>query len=136
MTEKRLYEVINPSDPITFRARPEMAALVSARLGESLLFVKDIETGEDPKIDNLQEFYESIWKDADLIAEYAEAYRSFLIGRPSDRKIFEEAVKRMTPEDAAEFTLTYHDQQRSSLNDICRSVWQTAERIAATEPEP
>lgn len=135
MSEKRLYEVINPSDAITFRASVVEAACIADRLRPAWYFVKDVETGEEPKVDNLQADYDAIWKDAEKLASYADAYRSFLVGTRSERELFEEAVSRMTPEEALAYRDKYHDRRRTSMNDICRQVWTQADKIADYEPE-
>jgi hypothetical protein len=121
MTEKRLYEVINPSDMITFRAAVTEAACIANRLGAAWYFVKDMETGNEPEVADLQSEYDAIWKDADKLASYAEAYRSFLVGSRSD--------------EALAYRAKYHDRQRSSMNDICAQAWETAEKIAVYTPE-
>ncbi|MCW0014863.1 hypothetical protein [Rhizobium sp. BT-226] len=135
MTEKRLYEVVNPSDAITFRATVVEAACIADRLRPAWYFVKDVQTGEEPKIDNLEEVYEAIWKSADKLASYAEAYRSFMVGSRSERELLEEAVSRMTEDEAKAYRAQWHDKRRTSMNDICRQVWETAEKIASYEAE-
>ncbi|NNU66578.1 hypothetical protein G9X67_14995 [Rhizobium sp. WYCCWR 11152] len=135
MTEKRLYEVVNPSDVITFRATVVEAACIGDRLRPAWYFVKDVQTGDEPKIDNLEEEYEAIWKSADKLASYAEAYRSFMVGSRSERELLEEAVSRMTQDEAKAYRAQWHDKRRTSMNDICRQVWETAEKIASYEAE-
>lgn len=135
MSEKRLYEVINPSDKITFRATVVEASCIADRLRSAWYFVKDVETGVGPEIENLQAEYDAIWKDAGKLSSYADAYRSFMVGSLSERKLLEEAVSYMTAEEAASYRLTWHDKRRTSMNDICRQVWETAEKIAAYQPE-
>lgn len=135
MTEKRLYEVINPSDKITFRATVVEAACIAARLRQAWYFVKDIETGVEPEIEDLEAEYDAIWKDAGKLSSYADAYRSFMVGSVNERELLEEAVSRMTAEEAIGYRARWHDKRRTSMNDICRQVWETAEKIAAYQPE-
>lgn len=135
MSEKRLYEVINPSDKITFRATVVEAACIADRLRPSWYFVKDIETGVEPEIENLQAEYDAIWKDAGKLLSYADAYRSFMVGSVEERELLEDAVSRMTDEEATAYRLKCHNKRRTSMNDICRNVWEAAAEIAAYQPE-
>lgn len=135
MTEKRLYEVVNPSDAITFRATIIEAACIADRLRPAWYFVKDAETGQEPKVDDLEADYEAIWKDADKLASYAEAYRSFMVGSRVERELVEEAVARMSADEAKAYRSKWHQKRRTSMNDICRMVWETADEIATYEPE-
>lgn len=134
MSEKRLYELINPSDAITFRATAIEAACIANRMGGAY-FVKDKLTGEAPIVPDLAAEYEAIWRDAGKIASYADAYRSFLVGTAFERELFEAAVARMDPAEAAEFKGSYHDKRCTSMNDICQQAWDGAEKIAAYAPE-
>lgn len=135
MTEKRLYEVINPSDKITFRATLVEAACIADRLRPAWYFVKDVQTDEEPKVDDLETEYDAIWKSAEKLASYADAYRSFMVGSISERELLEEAVSRMSDDEAKAYRAQWHDKRRTSMNDICRQVWGTAEKIAAYTPE-
>ncbi|MCS0501574.1 hypothetical protein [Ancylobacter mangrovi] len=135
MSERRLYELINPSDAITFRATVEEAAFIAARMLQGPYFVKDAETGEEPKIDDLGSRYDALWSDAERLASYALAYRSFLVGNPSDRRLFEAAIERMPPDAADEYRREWHAARCTSFNDICAACWETAEKIAAYRPE-
>ncbi|MHC1549440.1 hypothetical protein [Phyllobacterium sp. K27] len=135
MSEKRLYEVVNPSDPITFRATLVEAACIADRLRPAWYFVKDAETGEEPNVEGLEAEYDAIWKSAEKLASYADAYRSFLVGSRSERELLEEAVSRMSDAEAKAYRAQWHDKRRTSMNDICQQVWETAEKISAFEPE-
>jgi hypothetical protein len=133
--KKPLWRVINPSDEITFRASEEEAAFIADRLAPSLMFVESTETGKPPSIPDLLASYEALWKDADRIASYAEAYRSFTVGTVSERDLLERAMAVLPAEEAKALRLEWHDKRRTSLNDICRVVWDKAEKIAAYAPE-
>jgi hypothetical protein len=134
----RVYEVINPSDAITFRATPEEAAVIAIRLYESLIFVKDVETGKDPSEgfspEHLARLHKEVLGDA-MRPGYAAAWRSFLVGAPHDRGLFEHAIEKLAPNDATEFAALWHDQKRTSLNDICKHAWDNAARIDAWNPD-
>jgi hypothetical protein len=135
MSEKRLYTLVNPSDAITFRATLVEAAIIADRMLDAPYFVKDAETGETPKVDDLPAEYDAIWFDAEKIASYSAAYASFLVGTRSERELFEEAVCRMTPDEATAYRDKYHDRRRTSMNDICKSCWDAARKIAIYPPE-
>jgi hypothetical protein len=135
MSEKRLYEVVNPSDAITFRATLVEAACIADRLSPGWMFVKDAETGEAPNVDNLEAEYDAIWKDAAKLASYAEAYRSFMVGSLTERELVDAAVALMDEVQARSYRARWHDKRRTSMNDLCRQCWETAEKIAAYEPE-
>jgi hypothetical protein len=133
---KHLFELINPSDRITFRATLIEAACIADEVAPNLYFVKDSEGG-DPRraVDDLQAQYDAIWRDAGKIASYAAALDSFLVGSPGERELFEEAVRRMTPEEAAAYRASYHDKRCTSLNDICQWFWEAGVRVAAATPD-
>lgn len=136
MTDRRIYELVNPSDAITFRATPIEAAFIADRMRAGPYFVKDAETGESPsQPENIQCFYDALWCDAAQIQSYAEAYASFLVGSPRDRRLFDEIVAGMSAEQRKARRDKWHDERCTSLNDICRQCWEAAERIAATAPE-
>jgi len=132
----RLYELINPSDQITFRASPLHAAIIADLMSSSLYFVKDVETGKAPADpDDIQSAYNAIWQDADALKAYSDAYASFLVGSARDRALFEEIVAGMTPEERKARRDQWHDERCSSMNDICRQCWEAAAKIAAYKPE-
>ena len=133
--EKRLYELVNLSDAITFRATVGEAACIADRMRAGLYFVKDVETGKDPAIDDLQAFYDAIWSDRDRLNSYADAYDSFLVGSVSERLLFEDVVATMTSDERLAYREKYHDRRRTSMNDICGQVWANAPKIRAYEPE-
>lgn len=135
MVEKRLYELVNPSDAITFRATIIEAAIIADRMLDAMYFVKDADTGEQPRVADLKADYDAIWADADKIASYSAAYASFLVGTRSERELFEDAISRMTDDEAASYRKKYHDRRCTSFNDICEACWEVAGKIALCKPE-
>jgi hypothetical protein len=133
--EKRLYELINPSDNITFRATVGEAACIADRMRSGMYFVRDVETGTAPEIEDMQAYYDAIWTDAARLASYADAYDSFLVGSLSERQLFEDATARMSPAEREIYRTEYHDRRRTSMNDICRQVWACVLPIRSYEPE-
>lgn len=132
MGEKKIYEIINPSDQITVRATPEEASVLGVILGASFYFLKDAETNEDaPKVsdDEWKELREAIYADAERRKSYADVFRSALIGSMTDRLLFEDAVAKMTPADAKAYLDKWQDMRRSSMNDICKRLRDAADGI-------
>lgn len=128
MVDRKLYELVNPSDYITFKATPLIAAIIGTRIVG--YFVKDIETGAAPdRPDDLMDQYEALWRDGAAKASYADAWASFLIGSPEKRRLFEEAISRMPEGEVEAFKADYHDRNRTSINDICRRCWEVADKV-------
>jgi hypothetical protein len=137
MTALRLYELINPSDKITFRATPTDAAVIAEIVAMSMLFVKDIETGDTPTIPDVWSERAVIWASAERIAAYADAFDSFLIGSPRKRAMFERAAPEGEERKAFELRRAdYHTRACTSLNDICTRFWRIAAEIRAEHPAP
>jgi hypothetical protein len=132
---KHLYEVINPSDQITFRATLVEAACIADRLLPALYFVKNVETGKSPEVNDLQSEYDAIWKSAEKLASYAAAYRSFMVGSVNERELVERAISTMQPNEAKSYLVAWNNKRRTSWSDLCGEVWATAEKIAAYQPE-
>lgn len=133
----RIYELINPSDQITFRATPLEAAFIADRMLSALYFVRDVEADKQVEApEGMAAAYGAMWKAADQIASYARAFDSFLIGSPHNRDLFEEITAGMTAAERQARRAKWHEERRSSMNDICRKCWEAGERIAATKPDP
>lgn len=135
MSEKQLWSLINPSDTITFRATLTEAAFIAARMAPNFLFVEHAHTGAKPEIENLKDAYDALWRDAGQIASYAEAFSSFLVGRPDLREEFERRIADLPIEEQRAERAAHNDRHRTSMNDICAACWATGERIAATAPD-
>lgn len=130
--EKKVWTVINPSDPITFVATDHEAALIAERLLPGLYFVEHAETKEEPVVDDLRAWYDKLWFSKEAIVSLADAYESFLVG---DRAEFEEKVKGAGPEKRAILAAEWHNEHCSSINDICEKFWEAGAKIRATEPD-
>lgn len=124
-----IFEISNPSDPYTLKTdRWDLACLAALCLGSGR-YGLDEHSGERKMPIFLlggseewvkQEFGVSM---DDFFAErvghdLADVLDSVMIGSPQDRESTEDAVSRMSPEDAAEWLKTRHDRKRSSMNDI------------------
>lgn len=128
----QVWELINPSDAITFRATPEIAALIASAMLSALYFVRSV-TGEDPPA--LPERSETELAEASFRAAYADAWASFAVVRPSRRAAYDAEMAAI--DDAAArrtFRADWHARARTSTNDICAECWEFAERIRARQP--
>ena len=136
--DKKLWELINPSDKITFRATDVEAAIIEVRMREGPYFVKEYGTDNKPpelsEID-LRKAYDAIWKDRASISSHAAAFDSFLVGDKADREAFEKNVSFMSGQQVNNYRASYHGRKCTSLNDICQACWTVALKIAAFEPE-
>lgn len=141
-----LYEIVNPSDDYTLEADdPKIAGLAVFYLGRGQLALND-ENGEPVLplmlfglgIDEwFKENFDIDIKEgeegaaiAKVIEENLEAMADILdtviIGRMSERKAFRAVIEGL-PEDQREAARErFHDEKRSSLNDIGRHAWEVA----------
>jgi len=124
-----IYDLVNPSDPITFRAEPAIAPVVAYVLARSMLFVRNAEDQSDvrPLVD--REFarrHDELYSTAETLRELAAVYDSFLIGSGLARVSFELAVVKMPPADAIEYRRQWNDRRRTSINDFCQQAWDAA----------
>ena len=126
MSELRVWEIINPSDKVTVRATIEDAAVFGAMLQRSWLFLKPADGGEPyPDIDADKE-REVILSDPERLTRYITVFRSAIVGNRED---YEAAIAHMTPDAAAAFTKDWQDRKRSSMNDICGTLHEVANRM-------
>lgn len=130
--EKKLWELVNPSDPITFLATDHEAALIADRALAALYFVRNVETDAAPEVEDLRAWYDKLWFSKEQILSLADAYESFLVG---DRAEFEERVKGAGPEKRAILHREWHEEKGTSINDICAKFWEAGVKIRATEPD-
>lgn len=130
--EKKLWELINPSDPITFLATEHEAALIADRALAALYFVKNAETDAEPEVEDLRAWYDKLWFSKEQILSLADAYESFLVG---DRAEFERRIAGAGPEKRAVLHAEWHNEKCSSMNDICAKFWEAGRNIRATEPD-
>jgi hypothetical protein len=164
MTEPLLYAIVNPSDAYTMTASSDLVAAVATLLvGEGAYMLKPLNGAGIEDRQNLvpllifggdEAFHEWCGKQgiADLgqwaldhAEEVASALESVLIGSQSERVKMEKVLACISDEkERAKARATYHDERRSSLNDIGRVAQSLAKRIrsradkhkAAPEPRP
>lgn len=133
-----IYEIINPSDPYTMVADDfKVAAAAVLLLGRGKLGLSCEEDHKQHVPVMLFGGAEEWLKEHDLEdlggfieahrAEVAEALESVLIGSESDRKTFDKVIACISdPGDRQKARDTYHDQKRSSMNDIGGAAWEYA----------
>jgi hypothetical protein len=125
----KLYEISNPSDPYTIRAEFKIAAAAVLLLGQGKMGIHT-DSGEDEEMplfifggheewlkkqgmDPLDEFIKA------HLLEIADALDTVLIGSYRNRATFEKVIENIKdPEERQKARATYHDEKRSSLNDI------------------
>lgn len=129
-----LYELINPSEPYTFRARDILTAgIVACQLSNAFGARCCDGTSKDstPVLFGWSEWFDahgldSTWQEnpSNLDAA-AEAFESFLIGSPAVRADVE-SMLAMLPDAAArkKFIDDRQDRQRSSMNEIGASAYK------------
>lgn len=145
MAEKRIYEISNPSDPVTLETDNELVAAVAVLLlgegkmglhrddGETVLPIfllagpEDIdawakERGIEDGMQGLQGFVD------EHRLEMAEVFETALVGKPGDRRSIMAALKAGGG-DLKKALAAWNEEQRSSLNDICGVCFQYAERF-------
>lgn len=134
-----LYQLINPSDCVTFYAADQRVAIMAELLvtrgkgavqpahegGESVGFffmLPDMEEAIQKAIgQGMSAFLD------DHAEEVIEALKSFSVASPAERDIYDDAVRAITdPEQLAAFKERHDDRQRTSINQICQAAWQMA----------
>jgi len=143
MSEKCLYEVISPSDSVTFYApNDSIARMVVLLVGEGkygltkedgtqidcmLLFM------DDSQIDKKsQEWFGTSFGGvfdvflAQHIPEVIDALNSFATMTPKERFMYDEAMKQFDRDGQERYRQIIQDKVRTSLNDICGRSWGIA----------
>lgn len=134
-----IYEIINPSDKYTFRAKDDTVAFaVVLLLGEgkyACLRVGDGETiggmlafASKEVVDKIMsDFFGDIgtWLKENR-SDMIEAFDSVLCMGASDRTLYEEAIKDKTGDERIAFRDKVHDERRSSMNNIGAFAWRYA----------
>lgn len=138
----KLYEITNPSDPYTIQGEREICAAAVIMLGEGhygLTCVDGTDDGLPIFLFANAAHVEGWWMEAfdcelsaslSRHAEIAEALDSVLIGDPTDRATYEVGLSLITNEsNRAAWREKWHEDRRSSLNNIGARAWQLAELI-------
>jgi hypothetical protein len=136
-----LYEIVNPSDAYTIEGELLPCAIAALLVGEGAYGLKteDGETAapifllgghdvwlKERGVDDLPTFLEN----ADRRAEVAAALETVLIGRFDDRKRMDRVLACVTnADDRAKAKAAWHNERRSSMNDIGRRAALYAKRL-------
>ncbi len=136
---KKIVELINPSDPVTFEMQDvKVAGVAVLLLGRGAYGLKTAD-GNDVVPLMLFDGGER-WLKKQRIADLDKYLRNrgknvaaFLdtcaYGSIADREGFDAAIKRMTKEKAAEHRAWWNDKHRGSLNDIGNAAAGLAVRL-------
>ncbi len=129
----KLYELINPSDTYTFYAKNIAIAGAVAQLISPNYGAKNVndETDKTPLI-FWTDFNKEHGIDKEFIeqnmADIAEAFASFAIGSPSERKELDEALKHMSEKERKNYLAERQERQRTSVNEIGEYAYQMYEK--------
>ncbi len=138
-----LYEIVNPSDAVTFLAPDDaVARAVVLVIGNGAYGLNEINDGHSRDVPclllfaskettermlvewfgpgSLAAFLDERWTDV------AAALGSAQNLRPRERFYYESAIARMTPEAAEKYKLEVEDHNRTSLNEIVKYAWSMA----------
>jgi hypothetical protein len=150
-----VYEVINPSDMVTFETEHEAAlnvafmqvcpssgiGLIRLADGEYIrpifLFADEGEIlkwmagflGELSK-GAIDRFIDEHWE------QMAEALESVLYGEPAERKLFAEMMAGMSREAVLELRVKWNDAKRSSMNDYSKVCLAYAAKLRKNHAKP
>ena len=138
----KVWELINPSDAITFEAPSlAVAATVTLTVGSGV-YGADSEDGEKVPILALgdseaveawvaQEFGGMTVEELFAHAKQAvpAALLSFVTGSRSDRKLFESALAKMFPDKREEYREVWEDAKRTSMNQITEHAHDLGRRM-------
>lgn len=138
-----LYEIVNPSDTVTFRAPDdEVARAAVLVLGNGAYGLHDVTDGQNRNVSclllfaskdvteqllvewfgpgSLSAFLDARW------AEIAAALASAQNLGAKERTVYESAIAKMTPEAAEIYRHEVEDHYRTSLNEIVKRAWHIA----------
>lgn len=138
----RLWILINPSDPYTFRAPTlEVAGAAVAMLCTAFgARPADGQGEETPVLFGWEEWLAARGIDRAWIVahreELAAALDSFLIGDPEERADVESMLEMLPEDRREEWRARRQDRHRSSLSQIGEEAYETARRLRQLQPGP
>ncbi len=139
-----LYDLINPSDPVTFYAPSfTVAAAATIILGEGKLGASPVgEEGEEvPLLAFADQAYFDGWVQGLGYESFSEmlnenrsetvaCLRTFATVSPDERKIYDLALRAITDDEKrTEFLEAWDDAKRSSLNQITNVAHRLADQL-------
>ena len=140
-----VFDLINPSDRITFESESlEAAALAVMLLGDGKLGADCVDDPDirvplmlfgDPGDWTKAKFGKSLDQFVkDNMGGVAPVLRSFITGSPADRKLYGDALGLISDEsDRAEFIRRWDDRKRSSMNAITNAAHAMADELEAKD---
>ena len=147
-----IFEIINPSDAATMAADdPKVAQAACILFGGGMYGLSD-ERGENvlsvmafASPDQADEYLRELFGGgADPLMAFVAANReavaaaldSVMLGKPSTRWLYEEALRRIPEGERQGFREVVADRLRSSLNDFTARAWALAKRLRTVPVEP
>lgn len=139
-----LYELVTPSDPITFKAIDDKVAFLCAvLLGNGKAGCHRYVDGNEINIPSMVQFSPDPQKDIkDFLGceldEYfdnhkfqiKECFLSFAYGDISDRQNYDDAILAITdPEKLKEFQKRHEDRNRTSMSKWVKFAWDLGNKI-------
>ena len=138
-----LWEIINPSDPVTIRAESlETVAVAAMALGHGMYAVEEID-GEGRKVpffmmggheewcqEQFGKSTEQVVADVDRQA-LADVLDSAVCGSVSNRLGYDKVASKLSGQELLDWREEYHDREVSSLNNICKAAWALADHLRA-----
>lgn len=144
------YEIVNPSDKVTFLAPDDAVARAATLLvGSGNYGLRDVTDGKSMNV-HCMLLFTSEQATERLLAEWfgPGSLKAFLDARwpevaaalasaqnldAAHRKDYEEAIAGMTKEKAEKYRREVEDRHRSSLNQIVKYAWSLAKRTRKAE---
>lgn len=143
-----IWEIVNISDPYTMICDDfEVATVACILLGEGEYGLREVNGERKVPImlfgaDWIENEFRCSAQDlmirvgTEKREELAHALDSILIGTPGERVSFSMPMDIIEDQDKRhKWSEDWHDQHRSSLNDIGRHAWAIAKHIRSTKPE-
>lgn len=136
-----LFDIINPSDPYTMKADSLLTAAVAiCLLGEGKLAIKQLDGDANVPIflfgghdewftKNLGGTFQAVLNNVTDSPELADCLDSVLLGGQEERQQFEQELQLLEPEQRDEYRNLWHDERKSSDNDIGRRAWRMAQHL-------
>ncbi|ANP79293.1 hypothetical protein A134_23045 [Vibrio crassostreae 9CS106] len=150
MSNSFIWDVINPSDPVTIKGNDHLTVAVAVCLlgkghygaeaiprGESSLSVPLFLFGniDDWFVDNFDKTFEECLESADMV-EVSKVLDSAAIGNCSIRIGYDKIMARLvSKEERDSWREEFHDKERSSTNNICGRAWSLAELLRTKEEQ-
>jgi len=141
------YELVNPSDAYTFQAPTLLIAACATVLIGRGKYAAHPEDGKGEKNEEVPMFFfggvEEWFKEkgVESLGDYINAHReevatcldTFLIGDMKERKAFDRLIGCISnPEEKEKARLAFHDEKRSSMNNIGEYAWKLAKELRAS----